>query len=386
MSVRAGAQIGAKEIPPALVRDSSGVRIVEYPSLSPALPPHVTVQSNPFSINLQRLPQAIRVDKTPFFDLGGMREDENEEFDSTHPYLSATHLANGTIVVNDHHQLKFFTASGKFVRAVGRRGRGPGEFTQTQEVCRLRGDSLLVRDIDGRLSVWDSSGSPVRTYARLRGLLSSGCREDGALTQTGLANFSRDGDFAEYSLVGRDGTTLKRLGWLPSVRVAGGVVWQPSIIVRSNDMWVANARTWEIRVQSIDGRLRQITRLTKPAPPVTDSDWRRRSEAQTPKDKRGTERAQSVARRVAQKPNGPYPALSKVIVDPHKRVWVGDFESESGWTVVDSLGLIRGRFTLRGAGISRTQLVGVGEQHLVVYVEDSDGAVHLRYYRYALMP
>lgn len=378
------AQPGGIALPRPIVRDSAGIRIVEYPTLSPVLPPHGSVQNNPFSLNLLRLPAAIRLDQKAYFDIGGLREKEIEEFDSSHPLLTATHLSNGTIVVNDHHQLKFFTSTGTFVRAVGRRGRGPGEFTQTQEVCRLRGDSLLVRDMDGRLTVWDSSGVHVRTYARLRGLLSSGCREDGALILSALGNFSRGGDSTEYTLVGRDGTTLKHLGRLPSVRVAGAVVWQPSIIIRGNDMWVANARTWEIRVQSVDGRVRQITRLTKPAPIVTDADWRRRAELQTPKDLSREARASSIARKVAAKPNGPYPALSTVIVDPKKRVWVSDFESASGWTILDAQGTIRGRFTLRGAGIARIWLVGVSENHIVVYEDDDDGGVHLRYYRYAM--
>ena len=376
----------AEGLPRPVIRDSAGVRIVEYPTLAPVLPPVSAVQDNPFTASLRRLPLAIRVEPKPYLDLGGIRDNEAEEFNHTHPYLTATQLSSGVIVVNDRNQLKFFDAKGTFIRAVGRRGRGPGEFEQTEEVCLMRGDSLLVRDIDGRMSVWDSRGGHVRTYARFGRALAGGCRADGAVVVPTVASFSDgrpENENIPYRLARPDGTTVRELGRLPALRFAAMLMWSPSIIPRGDELYVASARTWEIRIQSLAGRPRQITRLTKPVPAITDAEWRRRSEGQTPRDMAPKERASAIARRIAQQPSGPYPALSIVHVDPKHRVWVSDFESFSGWTILDATGVIRGRFFLRGAGIARVQLVGVGANHIVVLEDDDEGGVHLRFYRFS---
>lgn len=75
------------------IRDSAGVRIVEYRSL-------------------RRAPSLLRVGERPFLHLAGLRDDAHEELDSRRPWLSATELTNGTIVVNEFTLLKFFSTSG----------------------------------------------------------------------------------------------------------------------------------------------------------------------------------------------------------------------------------------------------------------------------------
>ncbi|GIW52738.1 MAG: hypothetical protein KatS3mg081_2093 [Gemmatimonadales bacterium] len=80
----------------------------------------------------------------------------------------ATRLANGAFVVADEFKpgLLFFDSLGRFVRAVGRQGRGPGEFEHIAGLVRCSRDSVFVWD-NGvqRIAVFDSTGAAVREFA-----------------------------------------------------------------------------------------------------------------------------------------------------------------------------------------------------------------------------
>lgn len=58
-------------------------------------------------------------------------------------------------------QVVLYSPSGKFLRAIGRKGRGPGEFSQAIRSAMDANDSLFVMDV-GRISVF----SPSLEYAR----------------------------------------------------------------------------------------------------------------------------------------------------------------------------------------------------------------------------
>ncbi|HEX9639970.1 MAG TPA: hypothetical protein VGB13_01505 [Candidatus Krumholzibacteria bacterium] len=77
----------------------------------------------------------------------------------------ATFLSNGQLVVLDEgaHQARFFDREGVFVRAVGREGEGPGDFSGLSSVFGLRGDSVLVYDSWlRRATILDSAGAVAR--------------------------------------------------------------------------------------------------------------------------------------------------------------------------------------------------------------------------------
>ncbi len=79
---------------------------------------------------------------------------------------SARWLSDGRIVVVDAEarRLLLFDANGKFVKALGRRGEGPGEFRSVTSVTVLPGDSILT--FDGslrRLTLWHPDGGYVRS-------------------------------------------------------------------------------------------------------------------------------------------------------------------------------------------------------------------------------
>ncbi len=79
--------------------------------------------------------------------------------------------ADGTIYVGDSgdQNIKVFDANGRFVRRIGRKGKGPGEFT-TVDRLSISGDTLLVEDMNGhRFTTFNPDGSVIATHPRDRG-------------------------------------------------------------------------------------------------------------------------------------------------------------------------------------------------------------------------
>ncbi len=352
--------------PSPMIRDSAGVRIVEYGSL----------RNSPM----------FKIQQDAYLHLGGVQADPKDELDARQWFLGATELSNGTIVVNELTSLKFFTAAGRFVRSVGRQGQGPGEFVQTREVCRLLGDSLLVIDYsNGSLSLWDSAGTHVRTFARPGFVPRGACAPDGSVVarriKPGSGGTESAVQLVNHALVRRDGSTILELGLLPSDQYAGSVMRESSIVVDGGNLVVADGRRFEFLIRSLSGRPRLIVRSAETPRPITDLEWQRRAESMVPRGTPFFQRQASVARTMAMDRPVAFPAIQQIRVDPLHRIWVQDFESER-WTVFDSRGALLGAFSLpRRTGSMRAMLAGIGTDHVVVHTIDTDGAAHLSFYR-----
>jgi len=61
--------------------------------------------------------------------------------------------------------VKVFSKNGGFVRAFGRKGRGPGEFSFPSGVSVLGGRLFVADKLNHRLQVFDTAGRHVRTFA-----------------------------------------------------------------------------------------------------------------------------------------------------------------------------------------------------------------------------
>jgi hypothetical protein len=94
--------------------------------------------------------------------------------DGEEPYLlsrvfAARRLPNGEIVVGNSGsgELRFFGANGKFIRASGRRGGGPGEFHEFSSLimCSIPGDEMVVADGGlRRVHVFTIAGAYKRSF------------------------------------------------------------------------------------------------------------------------------------------------------------------------------------------------------------------------------
>ncbi|MEO5798084.1 MAG: hypothetical protein ABIZ70_01380 [Gemmatimonadales bacterium] len=118
-------------------RDSAGIQIVE--------------NQRPRSSS----PMAIRLATRPSLVIG-TRAGGAYEFSRI---AGAVRLADHRIVIGDgaSTQLRLYDSAGNFLRAFGRRGDGPGEFSGLSQLYSLAKDSILAGS-PSRLSVFTSSG------------------------------------------------------------------------------------------------------------------------------------------------------------------------------------------------------------------------------------
>jgi hypothetical protein len=352
--------------PRPTIRDSAGTRIVEYASLYGA-------------------PPAFRVASRPYLHLGGLTDGSDSELDSRHPWLGAVELSNGTIVVNEFTRLKFFSRAGDLLRTAGRRGSGPGEFTQTREVCVLRGDTLLVIDYsDGRLSLWDDQGRHVRTLMRPGFIPLNACSADGTVIVRDpnlISSVDRFGTpLFEYLHLNLDGRIVRRLGALPAEMYIGPILREPVILPHGHDLYVADARAFELRVYRLGGRLVRIVRVLEPAPAISEGEWHSLVDGMLPPRLAGDQRESFRSRLLGQGRPAAFPAFRRVQLDPAHRIWVQDYRRPTRWTVFDSAGALRGQVKLASLGLTGPELVLVSADHIVVRSRDADGAVHLSWY------
>ena len=81
---------------------------------------------------------------------------------------AAVHLSSGTYAIADNvnNQLHFYSAAGRFMRTVGRRGTGPGEFQMVRWLGECGRDSVYAFDVmQNRISVFAPDGKFVRSFA-----------------------------------------------------------------------------------------------------------------------------------------------------------------------------------------------------------------------------
>src|SRR5687768_1257800 len=107
------------------MRDSAGIAIAEN--------------------DLARLTSTCTMTSTPTVSIGSA---EGEEAYQLYRVFGARKLSDGRIVLVNQgsQQLRFYDASGKFLNAAGREGRGPGEFENAFYLWVLPGDTVWVGD------------------------------------------------------------------------------------------------------------------------------------------------------------------------------------------------------------------------------------------------
>ena len=350
--------LGAQEAPRRRTWDSAGISIVEYRSMS-------------------QVSGGLHLARKPFFSVGGLSEDPRREFSANHWSLTAARLGNGNVVVMDEYELKFFSEDGRLLRVSGRRGRGPGEFLMTRDLCRIRGDTLLIVDAnDGRLSIWSGNGDHVKTYARAGFTAFDSCRNDGAVIIRGGPNPRDDEQSPDYRLIRADGTVLGRLGKLAEPRYVSPVMTEPSIVPIPGGYVVGDGRRFAFRRVRNDGTIAMIVRSSEPQKRLSQSEWLELARRTWPT-------SAATASRVA---NGDtlrtLPAYSTIKSDQIGRVWVLDYAPPRKWTVFGPDGGILGRFSLEsGFGFSNSEIVRTESDHVVIRRKDSDGAVYLEFHR-----
>ncbi len=217
----------------------------------------------------------------------------------------AVRLGTGAIVLADFgsNQVRWYDSTGGFLRAVGRKGGGPGEFDAILGLWRLPGDSVVVFDFgNARMTVLGPDGELGRIYrpeqhralARPVGPFADGSflvRSQWAGVETPKAEGVHRGRvlFLRWTPTGEIGDTLvERPG---AVRYHGRLMdrdlqasppfTDPTgfAVATADDRWYYGALDrFEIEVYTPGGDLRRLIRRDVPPRPVTaghEEEWRR---------------------------------------------------------------------------------------------------------------
>ncbi len=153
--------------------------------------------------------------------------DGDDRYLITRPMTFQT-LSDGRFVLGEvFGTVRIFDRDGTFVRQIGRRGRGPGEFDQLVRVLITPGETIVTHDQTGaRIIHFDTAGTVVREYAldsQIAGRLVSltGRLPDGELVGwvgqpiTGSGGESELPTSSHTFLFAPSGTLVDSLGDLP---------------------------------------------------------------------------------------------------------------------------------------------------------------------------
>lgn len=285
-----------------------------------------------------------RIDPAPLLDLAASGSGPNHEFGHVGGMVR---FADGSLVVADATwlQIRLYSPEGGFVRATGRHGEGPGEFSGgIEQMVGAAGDSVWVLDWDGRVSVFGPDLALARTFSLLSNATSIHDLGDGSMAVQYVSPFwAREavGATRNPTVLWRfdaEGTRLDSIAATEGydeyvAHLANGNTASVSSIfrkeaqvaTRGGSLFVGNAEFMEVEERTRDGRLLRILRI--PDYPLTLSRSVLRAERETFLGGRSS----SLLREAAESTpaSGTRPAYSRMIVDPSGAVWLQLYRGES---------------------------------------------------------
>ena len=343
---------------PTSVVDSAGVTIVT---------------SDPF-----RSDRRCTVGEEPFFSVGDALGDERYEF---YNVRGMARLSDGSVAVIDRRdqRVRIFSEGGEFLRSMGRRGEGPGEFRNPWFMWALPGDTLWVGDYrPQRFNVFSRDGEFIRLVT-LDPLYPNPSRGGGVLsngTSVNLrADLERETDFRTpqrllVEVHGPDGALLaplltlagRRLGSVESApRFSFAPLFDasPDVAAGGTTIAVATGRDPEVRVLDEQFRLRRIIRWIEDERDVTRADvrawreeYRREQRERDLGDFAATRGPQIEALASDERPVADlFPTAASVMVARDGRIWVRRYprpRQTTGWLAFEP----DGRFLCHMDGVS----------------------------------
>ena len=386
------------------VRDSVGIHLVTYAAAAMASGP------------------VRRLAPSPAVVLGTGRTPDDQFAAAT----GAIRLSDGSILVADgmSTELKLFDATGKFVRKLGQKGEGPGDFRQIGEIFALPGDTILVWDgILSRLTRFTVDGKVAGTQAvdRLPSVPSPGGRGtstpvmfafavlgDGALLgfhgrvrsnaltelrtdSIAVAHVTTEGKYlalgsflrGETYVFHSDETGMTSSDARPFTTAA-------SVAAGKSSLWYTDGRHFELREYSLTGKLVRVVRLRREPTPVSNEAIEAYREGMRNEMRTMPVRDSAVrARRVAHNESvlrwltfpKAKPAWMSLLVARTGDIWArqyGDATQVQRWEVFDSDARFRGWVDVP-AGLA---VFEIGREYLLGQAKDRDDVETVRLYRF----
>jgi len=342
----------------------------------------------------------------PTTDIGAFEGNEGQVL--ARPWASLR-FPDGRIAVSNHqtNEIRIYSPEGKFLRASGGEGEGPGEFRSIGGIYLSRGDTIIVADQRLlRLTLFDSTGDFARTIRlspvegrppTLHGLLLDTVGVYSVVfhqTVQGKGGYARDTSAVILRPMDSESDRPVGPGYFPAterylfVMNNGGIAefnlpfGRDRHIAVSNELvWIGPSDRYEFRGYDPGGVLKRIVRLDRALGEPTASDKDEWFDFQT----RDVEAPQllSMYRRVreAAEPPPTAPAFSDLVTDLDGNVWVQDYEppwgqGRSEWRVFDPMG--------RGVAIARLpeglHVHEIGPDYVLGRWEEPNGVEHIRVY------
>lgn len=365
-----GSSAEAQAVPSSFVtRDSVGVRIVdsEMPD---------TTQ-----------PALWTFSEKPLLAVGEVEGDEHYLLN----HVAAPHIIEGgrLLLGNAGAELRWYDEQGRFVKAVGKKGDGPGEFRSITAIHEVNDTAVLVADgWNNRITVLRGDGKVVTTY-QVQGETVEGVLDDGRLVgRTGggwsMGEQGRPG-VAETTtaihVISDEGRRVDTVVAMPGpvwwAEQGGGarfrvrpIPWTTSTVYAVGGQEVAVGWTGrrEVRVYDAEGSLLRIIRWSGRSTPITGDDIERQVSL-APKAERPAMRRQLADMDLPKAK----PEFSRLLIDDVGNLWVAGAETRPGgerrWLVFNRGGVSEGyvdsppRFRLAEV---------VGDQALGVFFDEFD--------------
>jgi hypothetical protein len=378
-------------------RDSAGVRIVE--NALPSWP-----RGREWTLSAQ-----------PVVDIGAGQD----SLDELATVMGATRLSDGSIAIANMgtNTIKLFDARGRYVRSIGRRGQGPGEFRQVMGIARMPGDTIAAIDSREEVEFFGVDGRfarGLRSPSRKEGLVVTGFHffDDGSFARTSWPQAYRQspGRWQDSLVVFRmtptdtGGSIVSRHPAMEFTRTATLPFSQPVtfapagfIVSAGSAYWVAYADRYEIRRHRLDGRLELIVRAPWTPQPVRNEDRARYrefiinlgAEGGGRVDARLGAQRQKMMEEVEFARN--LPAYQFVVVDGERNLWLSNVELEwflsqgfarvtsgpTAWRVFDATGRWLGTVPMP----ARFRPMEIGRDYVLGLWRDTEDVEHVRLYR-----
>lgn len=354
-------------------------------------------------IDLRPSQKRLVIADRPTIDLGVDGSGATSEF---HRIRAIVHRRDGSFVVANGAplELRVFDRGGNFVRTIGRKGRGPGEFEDITTVTVLAGDSLLVADgWQRRFVVFSPNGEHVRTVA----LTAPNARRvpdvlfalaDGTLIASSFDVWTAAPRPEPYYF-GQHLFVADARG-VPSIEIGafqarehfvqkappeqGGVAYwdlaygrKMTLAAHGNRILSGDGSSFELRYFSARGKLEEILRSNESRAQLTALD-RDMFKARLVQGTNGARRIQMTELADAMPFPQNVPSFSHFIVAQDGRIWAqryprplpkGDF-----WVVLEA----DGRFVDEVTMPPRFSLMAVGRDHIMGIGRDDDDVQHVQ--------
>ena len=378
MAVLVGCSGGDPQTAEPVVRDSAGIRIVE-------------------NGNTSNLPAIHVTDPDLRLELGSAGEDTTQLL---YQVEGAHVLSDGRIVVANRgsHELRYYSAEGRFLHAAGRKGAGPGEFDYLTWSLQCGADTVFAYDIGlRRAQLFDEQGRFARGF--LGQLPDGGAPYGAAQCWQGTFSVLAWGEGGRQLGYHRPPQPLMTVDadWHLIAHVdtlAGTERWgheygsrpayfgkTPAHTIGPGGIYAGSADTYELRRFAPEGRLLTIIRWRGTALAVTGAHVAR-LEALEREAARRQGNAATTERALAEAvyPDS-VPAYQRFLMALTGELWVQDYQppgdSVQWWTVFDQDGVALRRVELP----SGLYAFEIGPDYVVGRARDALDVEHVRVYR-----